>query len=44
MLHVHTKGVGVAGVYTHEVAETKASQVVQLAREHEMPSSDAEPE
>ena len=37
MLHVHTKGVGIAGVYTYEVAETKASQVVRFAREHEMP-------
>src|SRR5437868_6435323 len=37
MLHVHTKGLGVAGVYTYEIAETKASQVVRFAREHEMP-------
>ena len=37
MLHVHTKGIGVAGVYTYEVAETKASQVMRFAREHEMP-------
>jgi ATP-dependent Clp protease adaptor protein ClpS len=37
MLHVHTKGIGVAGVYTYDVAETKASQVVRFAREHEMP-------
>ena len=37
MLHVHTKGIGVAGVYTYEVAETKASQVTRFAREHEMP-------
>jgi ATP-dependent Clp protease adaptor protein ClpS len=37
MLHVHTKGLGVAGVYTYEVAETKASQVIRFAREHEMP-------
>ena len=37
MLHVHTKGIGVAGVYPFEVAETKAHQVVQFAREHEMP-------
>lgn len=37
MLHVHTKGIGVAGVYPFEIAETKAHQVVQLAREHEMP-------
>ncbi len=37
MLHVHQKGVGVAGVYTFDVAETKAQQVVKFAREHEMP-------
>ncbi|MDB4983656.1 MAG: ATP-dependent Clp protease adaptor protein ClpS [Myxococcales bacterium] len=37
MLHVHTKGVGVAGIYPFDIAETKAHQVVQLAREHEMP-------
>jgi ATP-dependent Clp protease adaptor protein ClpS len=37
MLHVHTKGIGVAGVYTYDVAETKANQVVRFSREHEMP-------
>ena len=37
MLHVHTKGVGVAGVFTFDVAETKANQVTRFAREHEMP-------
>jgi len=37
MLQIHRKGVGVAGVYTREVAETKAHQVVQFARENEMP-------
>jgi ATP-dependent Clp protease adaptor protein ClpS len=37
MLHVHTKGVGVAGTFPFEIAETKAHQVVQFAREHEMP-------
>jgi ATP-dependent Clp protease adaptor protein ClpS len=37
MLHVHRKGIGVAGVYTHEVAETKVEQVHALAREHEFP-------
>ena len=37
MLHVHNKGVGVAGVYTYDIAETKANQVVQFARQHEMP-------
>jgi ATP-dependent Clp protease adaptor protein ClpS len=37
MLHVHKNGVGVAGVYPREVAETRASQVEKLAREHEFP-------
>ena len=37
MLHVHKSGVGVAGVYTREVAETRVSQVEDLAREHEYP-------
>jgi ATP-dependent Clp protease adaptor protein ClpS len=37
MLSVHTEGLGVAGVYTYEVAETKAEHVMQLARAHEYP-------
>ena len=37
MMHVHTKGMGVAGVYTREVAETKVSKTLQLARSHEFP-------
>jgi ATP-dependent Clp protease adaptor protein ClpS len=37
MLHVHRSGIGVAGVYTREVAETRVSQVSDLAREHEFP-------
>src|SRR6476646_4388256 len=37
MLHVHTKGIGVAVVFPYETAETKAHQVVQFARENEMP-------
>ena len=37
MLHVHTKGVGVCGVYTYEVAETKATQVMDLARKNQHP-------
>ncbi len=37
MLHVHRNGVGVAGVYTFEIAETRVSQVHALAREHEFP-------
>ena len=37
MLHVHTRGIGVAGVFPFEIAETKAHQVVAFARENEMP-------
>ncbi len=37
MLHVHQKGVGVCGVYTYEVAETKVQQVMDLARQHQHP-------
>lgn len=32
MLHVHKRGVGVAGIYTHEVAETKAMEVMNDSR------------
>jgi ATP-dependent Clp protease adaptor protein ClpS len=37
MLKVHNEGVGVAGVYTYEVAETKAAKAMELARAHEYP-------
>ena len=37
MLHVHQKGVGVCGVYTFEVAETKVTQVMDFARNHQHP-------
>jgi ATP-dependent Clp protease adaptor protein ClpS len=37
MLNVHVKGIGVAGVYTYEVAETKVTRTTDLAREHEFP-------
>ena len=37
MLNVHTQGVGVAGVYTYEVAETKVTQVMDFARQHQHP-------
>ena len=37
MLQVHTQGVGVAGVYTYEVAEMKVERVTQMAREREFP-------
>lgn len=37
MLHVHQKGIGVCGVFTYEVAETKVTQVVDFARRHQHP-------
>jgi ATP-dependent Clp protease adaptor protein ClpS len=37
MLHVHQKGVGVCGVYTFEVAETKVTQVMDFARKRGHP-------
>jgi ATP-dependent Clp protease adaptor protein ClpS len=37
MLHVHTRGVGVCGVYTRDIAETKVSQVTEYARSHQHP-------
>ncbi|NTU59827.1 MAG: ATP-dependent Clp protease adaptor ClpS [Deltaproteobacteria bacterium] len=37
MLHVHKAGVGVAGVFSREVAETRVGQVTRLARDHEFP-------
>ena len=37
MLHVHKRGVGVCGVFTYEVAETKVTQVMDLARQNQHP-------
>jgi len=37
MLHVHHKGVGICGVYTFEIAETKVAQVMDFARQHQHP-------
>lgn len=37
MLHVHQRGVGVAGSYAMEIAETKAETVMAMAREAEFP-------
>lgn len=37
MLHVHQKGVGICGVFTFEVAETKVTQVMDLARKNQHP-------
>ena len=37
MLHVHQHGVGVCGLFTYEVAETKVATVVDTARRHQHP-------
>jgi ATP-dependent Clp protease adaptor protein ClpS len=37
MLHVHRRGVGVCGVFTYEVAETKVNQVTEFARRNQHP-------
>ena len=37
MLHVHRHGVGVCGLFTFEVAETKVTQVIEFARRHQHP-------
>ena len=37
MLTVHTQGKGVCGIFTRDIAETKAAQVNQYARENEHP-------
>jgi ATP-dependent Clp protease adaptor protein ClpS len=37
MLHVHQRGVGICGIFSYEVAETKVSQVIDYARENQHP-------
>ena len=37
MLHVHRRGVGLCGIFTYEVAETKVAQVMDYARQNEQP-------
>lgn len=37
MLHVHQNGVGICGVYTFEIAETKVAQVMELSRRNQHP-------
>ena len=37
MLHVHQNGIGVAGTYSYEVAETKVALVENLAQQQEFP-------
>jgi len=37
MLHVHTRGKGVCGVFTYDIAETKVNQVNDFSRRHQHP-------
>ncbi len=37
MLEVHTRGFGICGVYTYEVAESKVAKVIKYARENGHP-------
>ncbi|MEW6526701.1 MAG: ATP-dependent Clp protease adapter ClpS [Spirochaetota bacterium] len=37
MLQVHRNGFGICGVYTYDIAQTKANQVHSLARQREFP-------
>ena len=37
MLHVHRRGVGICGIFTYEIAETKMAQVMDFARANEQP-------
>jgi ATP-dependent Clp protease adaptor protein ClpS len=37
MLHVHQRGIGICGVFTYEVAETKVNQVMDAARKYQHP-------
>lgn len=37
MLHVHKNGIGVCGIYTHEVAESKCKSVLDFAKTNEHP-------
>ena len=37
MLDVHTKGKGICGIYSYEIAETRVAQVTKMAKEHQHP-------
>lgn len=37
MLHVHTRGQGICGIYTRDIAETKVAQVNEFSRRHQHP-------
>ena len=37
MLHIHQRGLGICGLYTYEIAESKATQVLEKARKNQHP-------
>ena len=37
MMVVHQKGLAVVGIFSHDIAETKVKQVMDLARKHQHP-------
>ncbi len=37
MLHVHTRGMGICGVFTYDIAETKVAQVNDYSRTNQHP-------
>ena len=37
MLHIHKKGIGIAGIYAYEIAETKVAQTLALAEQNDYP-------
>lgn len=37
MLEVHTKGKGICGIFTYEIAETKVAQVTSIAQQQQHP-------
>ena len=37
MLKVHNEGIGIAGIYTYEIAQMKAEKAINLAQAHEYP-------
>ena len=37
MLHIHQRGLGICGLYTYEIAESKATQVLDKARKNQHP-------
>ena len=37
MIHVHQKGIGICGMYTYEVAESKSTEVISYSQQNEHP-------